>query len=137
MSPVYRWVDHAAEIELSIEAPSEEAVFAEALAALAELLTERSSSRGEGERVTREVIASAPDRPTLLAEWIGELAYLAESDGVVPESLERFELGPNALEASVAGPRAWPPHLVKAVTYHRLEMGEEGATWRARVILDV
>lgn len=34
----YRWVDHTAELELSIEARSAEGVFADALRALAELL---------------------------------------------------------------------------------------------------
>jgi SHS2 domain-containing protein len=37
----------------------------------------------------------------------------------------------------VSGTRASPPHLVKAVTYHRLEMHEQDGTWRARVVLDV
>ena len=35
---MYRWVEHTAELQLEIDAPEEEAVFADALAALAELL---------------------------------------------------------------------------------------------------
>jgi SHS2 domain-containing protein len=41
------------------------------------------------------------------------------------------------VEATVSGTRGSPPHLVKAVTYHRLEMHEQDETWRARVVLDV
>lgn len=132
---VYRWVDHTAELELQITAASEREVFQEGLAALGGLLAERTGD--EAERARHEVRASAPDRATLLAEWLGELAYLAEVEGFVPERLERLDLSANALEATVAGRRASPPHLVKAVTYHRLDMWEEDDTWRARVILDV
>ena len=134
---MYRWVDHTAELELRIEADSEQAVFGEALAALGDLLGERTSEEARREEATREIAVAAPDRPALLAEWLSELVYLAETEGLIPETLERLELGSSELEATVAGPLGSPPHLVKAVTYHRLDMREEDETWRARVILDV
>ena len=106
---MYRWVDHTGELELELEAATELGVFEEALAALG----------------------------GLLAEWLSELAYLAESEGFVPARAERLELTGKALEATVVGRRASPSSLVKAVTYHRLGIWEEDETWRARVILDV
>ena len=136
---MHRWVDHAAELELELEAASEQAIFEEALAALGGLLAERTGGeeKADAEPARRQVSVSAPDRATLLAEWLSELAYLAESEGFVPRRVERMELTGNALEADVVGRRASPPHLVKAVTYHRLGMWEEDETWRARVIFDV
>jgi SHS2 domain-containing protein len=83
------------------------------------------------------VNASAPDSATLLVEWLSELAYLAESRGFVPDRVERLELSGQSLDATVVGHQASLPHLVKAVTYHRLGMWEENETWRARVIFDV
>ncbi len=147
---MYRWVDHTAELELRLEAPSEEAVFGEAVTALGELLAERSEGPA-GEPARHEVSASAPDRPTLLAEWLSELAFLAESEGFIPERVESLSIespaqhGPHDLltnraldvEATVSGRRAAPPHLIKAVTYHRLEMRERDGAWEARVVLDV
>lgn len=136
---VHRWVDHTAELELELEAASERAVFEEALAALGGLLAERAGGEqeAEAEAARHRVSASAPDRATLLAEWLSELVYLAEIEGFVPTRAEHLELTGNALEATVVGRRASPPHLVKAVTYHRLAIWEEDETWRARVILDV
>jgi SHS2 domain-containing protein len=136
---VHRWVDHTAELELEIEAESQQGVFEEALAALGGLLAERAGDREEAdvEPARHEVSASALDRATLLAEWLTELAYLAESEGVVPIDAERLELAGNALEATVVGRKAYPPHLVKAVTYHRLGIWKEDETWRARVTFDV
>lgn len=76
---VYRWVDHPAEVELQIAAATEAAVFEQALVALGELVGETTSS----EVTSFDVDVMAPDRATLLAEWLGELAYLP------PPSLRR------------------------------------------------
>jgi protein archease len=132
---VYRWVDHTAELELEIEAESEEAVFHEAFRALRDLLGERVGDRGEP--AAHRVNVSDRDRATLLAEWLSELVFLAETEDFVPEAVERLRLSDNAVEATVAGRRASPPHLVKAVTYHRLGMWDENGAWRARIVFDV
>jgi len=130
---VYRWIEHTGELELSIEAGSEVGAFEDALAALGELLGED----GSGETAIRQVSASAPDRATLLAEWLSELAYLAESEGFVPVRATRVELGLQAIEASVEGRLSSPPHMVKAVTYHRLSLEAQDGVWRGTVVLDV
>jgi SHS2 domain-containing protein len=134
---MYRWVDHTSEIELQIEAESERAIFEQGLEALRELLSERTAPGANGEPASFEVAASAPDRATLLAEWLSELAYLVETEGFLPQRAERLELGEDSLEATVSGRRSSPSHLVKAVTYHRLAMDAQGGTWRATVVLDV
>lgn len=133
------WVDHTGELELSLEAGSREELFGEALMALGELLAEHEAGDRppDGEEVAVEIAVSAPDDATLLAEWLSELAFHAESADFVPVRIERIDLGEGLLEATVTGRRGAPPHLVKAVTYHRLGMWVEEETWRARVILDV
>jgi SHS2 domain-containing protein len=130
---VFRWVDHTSELELEIEAPSEETVFAEALTALAELVGD-----GGGPPVSREVEVAANDRALLLVEWLSELVYLSEIEEFVPERIAAMELAEGTLRATVLGHRGRPRHLVKAVTLHRLELtGDDDAGWRARVVLDV
>jgi SHS2 domain-containing protein len=132
---MYRWVDHTAELELRVDASTEQDVFEQALQALGELLGEHSD--GDGEPAAFEVDASAPDRATLLAEWLSELVYLVEAEGFVPERVDELALSADSLEASVSGRRASPPHLVKAVTYHRLALEERDGAWHATVVLDV
>jgi SHS2 domain-containing protein len=130
---VYEWIDHTAELELHLEAESREALFAEALAAFAELVARNEG----GERVEHEITAEARDDATLLAEWLGELVFLAETADFVPERVERLELAGTHLSAHVTGRRGRPAHLVKAVTYHGLELARHGEAWRAKVVLDV
>ena len=133
---MHRWVDHTGELELEIQAASEEEVFAEALAALGKLVGERAAP-AEGEPAVHEVGAAAPDRASLLAEWLAELAYLIEREGLVPQVARRLELRGGRVRATVVGRPASVPHLIKAVTYHRLGMWEEDGAWRARVVFDV
>jgi SHS2 domain-containing protein len=130
---MYRWLEHTAEIELLIEDETPEAVFTEAMVALGDVL---GDARG-GEPVTHDVRIRAPDRAALLAGWMEELVFLAETDGFIPHRIERLELDAETLTARVGGERSVPQSLIKAVTYHRLEMEPAGGGWRARVILDV
>jgi len=130
---VYRWLDHTSEAELWIEDESPKAVLGEAAIALGDLLGER-----KGEPLTRRVSVGASDLPTLLAEWLGELVYLAETDGFVPERVIEMDLSDSSVEALVAGQRTAPQTLVKGVTYHRLELEQDDdGAWHARVVLDV
>jgi SHS2 domain-containing protein len=134
---VYRWIDHTGELELEIEAASEEGVFEEGLAAVGAMLGERAGEPTRVEPTFHEVVASAADASALLAEWLSELVYLVESESFVPEAVKRIELRGNTVHARVAGRRGSPPHLIKAVTYHRLGMWKESGAWRARIIFDV
>lgn len=138
LAGMHRWIDHTGELELEVRAASEEEVLEEALAALGEILTE---DEGAGERhgpaTSRRVALQAATRPALFAEWLSELAFLAECEGLVPERITELELDAERLEATVEGRLAEPPHLVKAVTYHRLGFEPNGDGWRATAVLDV
>jgi SHS2 domain-containing protein len=130
---VYTWVDHTGELELALEAGSERGVFVEAASALGELL----GGNGGGEPARHEIAVAARDRATLLAEWLSELVFLAETEAFVPERVVSLELEPRGVRAVVDGRRDAPPHLVKAITYHRLAFDRAGDAWRASVVLDV
>jgi SHS2 domain-containing protein len=127
----YRFADHTAELELELEADSAEGVLEDALRAFAELV-----GTGEGESVERHVVLEAGDLPALLASWLDELVYLAETEGLVPEQAE-LSLDGLRLSAIVRGRRGAPRPLVKAVTLHRLRFRPEGEGWQGRVVLDV
>jgi len=149
---MYRWVDHTAELELAIEAASERDVLADALAALAELLG--VGGGGAQAAARRSLSVHATDRPALLAAWLEELVFLAESQGFVATRVVSLELDdsgwreergdsagniPNAswLQATVAGVIDDPPPIVKAVTYHRLTFEPAAGGYTASVVLDV
>lgn len=132
-SEMYRWQEHTGELELQIEAPAPADVFEEALRALGELLADGE----QGEASTRSVAVEAPDRAALLATWIDELIFLAETEGLVPAHAQELQLREGRLEAVVAGHLGAPAHLVKAATYHRIAFDCDEGGCRATVVLDV
>ena len=127
----YRWVDHTAELELHVEAPTPELVLHHALRAFAEL-----AGPATGPPRSHEVELEAPDLAALLALWLEELVFLAETEGFVPEEAEVVRRN-TSLRGTVRGRTGEPRPLVKAVTYHGLALAHEGGSWRARVVLDV
>jgi SHS2 domain-containing protein len=140
---MYRWGEHTGELELEIEADSERGVFEEGFAAIRELLdgarVPGPPAPGRGAPpvlAPRTVSLHARDRAALLADWLGELAFLAE-EGLIPERLASLELRGAGLQAVVEGHGGERRHLVKAATYHRLSLTRRGSSWRACVVLDV
>jgi SHS2 domain-containing protein len=129
---MHHFVDHTGEVELELEARTEEGVFTEAVAAFRELVR-----AGGGARERREVELSAADRPLLLVEWVNELVFLAEVEGFVPVRVSSVELSPGRLHATVEGHRGRVPHLVKAVTLNDLTLERTDDRWHARLVLDV
>ncbi len=129
---MYRFVEHTAELEVELEADSAEGVLEEALRAFGEL----AGPPARGELVERRVDLEATDLPALLAAWLNELVFLAETEGLVPESADISIAGTRATGV-VHGRHGEPRPLVKAVTLHRLRFGRRGGAWRGRVVLDV
>lgn len=129
----YRWIEHTSELEVELEASTEQGVFEAALDAMRDLLSDGETP----ERLEIPVRLEGRDRATLLADWLGELAFLAETRGVVPDRLSLLELDEGELRALVQGWEGSPPHLVKGATYHRLRFEPAGDGWRGRVVLDV
>ena len=86
----------------------------------------------------RAVRIDAFDRESVLVEWLGELAYLAERDGVVFRQFVLLEATPTIVRATVRGARA--PRLqkhIKAVTYHNLEVKQSDDGLEAEIVFDV
>lgn len=128
---MYRFVEHTAELELELQARSAEEALEEALRAFSEL-----AGHGEGDVVEREVDVEAPDLPALLAAWLDELLFLAETERLLPEEAEVRVRGARATGV-IRGRRGDPRPLVKGVTLHRLRFRQENGSWQGRVVLDV
>jgi SHS2 domain-containing protein len=129
----FRWIEHTGELELELDAPTERGIFEAGFDAMRELMV---SNRSQA-RIEEAVALTGSDRASLLADWLGELAFLAEMRELVPEHLASLELSGDGVNAVVEGFAGNPPHLVKGATYHRLRFERTGDRWRARVVLDV
>jgi SHS2 domain-containing protein len=119
-------------MELALEGASAEELYRDAVNAFGELVHDEG-----GSPASHSLELAARDRATLLAELLGELVFLVETEAFVPDRARELELHGPSLRAVIDGRRASPRHLVKAVTYHGLRFEQEGGTWRASAVLDV
>ena len=141
----YELLEHTADLGVVVTAPTLEGLYAEALRALTDCITEVAAV---APREGRRIGLAAADRELLLVDWLGEALYLFETEGLVFSAAEvelqggREDGAAARLEARLHGEsfdsRRHPLKVqIKAVTYHGLEVRETEEGWRARVIFDI
>jgi SHS2 domain-containing protein len=133
---MFRWIERGDQLELELESESEDGVFIDALEAVRELL-EEDTGAGLGDRAETRVFATGDDRAALLADWLRQLAALAEGEGFVPQRISALELRDDGLTATVEGACGTPAHLVRAISDDGLvyEPAPESHRFHARAVL--
>jgi SHS2 domain-containing protein len=88
--------------------------------------------------VERRFELDAFDAESLLVEWLSELAYWAEADMLLFREFELTHVNAHHLEALARGGQvADMQKVIKAVTYHNLEIVEMDHGLEATVVFDV
>jgi SHS2 domain-containing protein len=100
---------------------------------------ELQAGAGSGETsVARGVAVSGVDRETLLVNWLNELLYLQETQHETYSRFEVLEISDMHLRALVHGrPSPAERKLIKAVTFHDLEVRRSEDGWEAAIVVDV
>ncbi len=87
--------------------------------------------------VEREVSLRSIDRETLLVDWLSELLYLHEMDGIVYIDFEIREASVTSLRAVIRGTEQWLPRTtIKAVTFNDLRVAETPQGYTATIVFD-
>ncbi len=135
----FETIEHTADIGVRSFGATEEEAFENAAVGMFSLLADLELV---GEEAEFPVSVEAEDRETLLVEWLNELLYIYESQGVL---LKRFHIG--RLEDTHLEGAAWGSPIdpardeirtdIKAVTYYQLQVARTEKGWTAEVIFDV
>lgn len=132
----HRFVDHTSEIGLRVRAATFPEMLAEAGRGLARLLLRERPAEAAGE--AREIEVSSHDREALLVDWLNELLFEAEVRLWVALEFEVLEASDTHIRARARGAQVeLPPSIVKAATFHGLQVVETPEGFEAEVILDV
>jgi SHS2 domain-containing protein len=130
----FREVAHTADWEIQVWAPD----LARLLEQAARGMNTLSGTRlADGPRLQRTLQLPALDRESLLVEFLGQLLYLGEVEGL---AFDRFDLrlAGETLQARLEGaPIASQAKEIKAVTYHGLSVREDENGLRANLVFDV
>ena len=130
-----RIVEHTADWALHVRGPDLAGLFGRAAAGMARLLA------GDGAvplEEARELALAADDAESLLVEFLGELAYWAERDGLVCPVVALSEVSPTMLRATARGGRLTELQKhIKAVTYHDLSIRPYDGGLEVTIVFDV
>ena len=129
-------VDHTADWALRIYGSDLAGLFMNAALGMSALLV--SDLYTVPMEVERELELDSFDAETLLVDWLSELAYAAEEEGLEFREFRLSNVSPNHLEAHIRGGRA--PELekhIKAVTYNDLVIQKTDTGLTVTVVFDV
>ncbi len=132
-------LDHTADIGLIVYGENLQVLFENAGEAFFRLITDVRRVRY---RVEKRIAIGGESLDRLMVDWLSELLYLHDVENLLFRGFKVESVGKDGLKAVVKGePFREGVHVikteVKAVTYHRIEVGQENGHWRAQVILDL
>jgi SHS2 domain-containing protein len=131
----FKEVEHTADLALKVHGHSLKEVFINAACGLFSLMADLENLAPS---VSREVHLEAPDRESLLVDWLNELLYLHEVEEEIYIRFEIENLSFTALSATVWGTKVKTSNLtVKAATFHDLEIRETEDGYMTTVVFDV
>ncbi len=135
----YRIFDHTADLGVEVKAATREELYAGAVVALFDLLTEQSLVRPE---IIRELVVDGNDPADLLVNVLREALYLWNGEGWLVKTCTIRRADARQVTALLLGESFDPARHrikreIKAVTYHQVsvEQGKDG--WTARIVFDV
>mgnify|MGYP001822478684 CR=1 FL=1 len=129
-------VEHTADWSLRVRGADLGELFANAARGMAMLMVEDPEALGDG--VERSLELEGYDSESVLVDWLNELAFWAESEGLIFSDIEINEIGEKRLAATVRGGEA--PVLdkhIKAVTFHNLAVTETASGLEVTIVFDV
>ncbi len=133
--PYYEEVEHTADCAIHVRGTDLASLFVNAARGMMSLIGAKA-----GEDGTRSYVIHLRsfDAESLLVDWLSELLYLSDRDGVLFDGFEIRRLEPNEIEAIVTGKPASEPEMhIKAVTFHNLEIKQTDGGYEATVVFDV
>jgi SHS2 domain-containing protein len=135
----FETIDHTADVGIVVRAPTLHGLFETAAEGMFSFIIDGATVEN---RVWLERTVEAGDLGGLLVAWLSDLLNVLAADAFVPKAFVVDDISDTRLRATVHGePADATRHAfrleVKAVTYHQLEVVQEGGAWRGRVIFDV
>ena len=132
-------LEHTADVGLRAHAPDQVQLFVALALGMTSLMTNPEQIKPHE---TRQIEIEAEDKEALLVEWLNELIYLVETEGLVFREYAILKLSDTSLSAEVRGEKLDESRhelkaQIKACTYYDLLIKKEDSGWYGQVVLDV
>lgn len=138
---MYQIIDHTADIGIKVQAGSLAELFTEAASAMFDMMVAKKRDLIPSIEVPFSIEAPAIDQ--LMVRWLSELLFVFETRRLVLTKFWIDEIDEKHLFGAAKGlkfdaTRHEQKLAIKAVTYHRIKVGQEGpGLWTAEIIFDI
>lgn len=137
--PLFREIEHTADVGVEVEAGDPAELFRRAGLALFSLMVDLETVQARAERF---ITVQADGWEDLLHDWLSRLLNDFLQDGFIAVAITVEEIGSTHVRARLGGEKLdYDRHgfetEIKAVTYHQLAVTQENGQWRARIIFDI
>lgn len=131
----FQEIEHTADWALRVQGQTLPELFINAAAAMYAVTVDAPAIAPQVERL---VEVSGVDAETLLVNWLNELVYLTEVEGLVFGQFEMLEFAPEHLRALARGQTGAPLRKhIKAVTFHNLRIVSTAEGYQVTIVFDV
>ncbi len=135
----YDYFDVAADVGVTAWGPTLPQAFAHAGLAVFALMVDPAGVKA---RESREVSAQGETPEALLVNWLNECLYVHDVEGFVVKEIEFPVFEENRVHSLLRGEtldsaRHRVGTVVKAATFHELQISQASGRWEIRVILDI
>lgn len=130
-------LEHPADVGFHAWGNTAEELFRESALALADIAFPAGDGTDE-----YPIAVSGHDYESLMVNWLDEILYVFDSAKFAPYDFRVDEVSTTAIRAHLIGePRDAVHHpwkvIVKAITYHGIEVVQRNGRWESRVFVDV
>jgi SHS2 domain-containing protein len=131
---MHRFLEHTADAFLEAKARTFSAAVKDAVEGTFELI-----GKGKEEDAEFEIHASADELPRLILKILETLVVECELKKISPVRVEILEADEKkkSIRVKIYGEKKPPKNIIKAVTYHMLEVKREKSYWIIRVLFDI
>jgi len=138
MEKDFEILDHTADVGIIAYGNDVKQAFTNTAKGLFSLITKLDNIN---EVLYRDIELVAPDQESLLVEWLNELIYLFDAEGIIFRRFDIVELDDTRLKARSYGERVDSSRHklktgVKAATYHMLKVDKTDGC-KVQVLLDI
>jgi len=131
----YKEIEHAADRAFRVRGLDLAELFTNAALALAAV---QAATGDEASITAREIEVTGIDREALFVNWLNEILYFQEKYRETYSRFEVLSISEQQLRARLHGvPLVTARTLIKAVTFHGLELRHSDRGWEATVVVDV
>jgi len=137
--PPYEEIDHPADIALRVRGGSLAELLANAGRGMAQLMVNPATVNA---RESRGIEARGEDEESLLVAWLQEILFAFDADRFAPREVTLDSLDGLRARGTIAGEplntaRHEVRNLIKAVTWHDLEIKKTAGTYEVVIVFDV